>query len=242
MCTVTFIPVNDRCFITSNRDEKAARLKAIPPAVYADYKATLLYPKDAAANGTWIAMNQLGNAAVLLNGAFVKHDPEPPYRKSRGLIFLDIIAGAEPVDWFAEMNLYKIEPFTVAILQQGKLYECRWDGMRKHYQQLDEKQPHIWSSATLYPDEVISKRKQWFSKWVTDHPQPSQKDIFLFHQFAGDGDSHNDVLMNRDGHMLTVSITGIEVSSEKGAMHYLDLQEGSCTIRELNFETSPVIS
>jgi uncharacterized protein with NRDE domain len=241
MCTVTFIPVDDRCFITSNRDEKAARLKAIVPAVYTGYNATLLYPKDAAANGTWIAMNQLGNAAVLLNGAFVKHDSGPAYRKSRGLVLLDIIASTEPADWFIEINLFKIEPFTVVILQQGRLYECRWDGMRKHYQQLDEKQPHIWSSATLYPDDVISKRKQWFSKWLANHPQPSQKDIFSFHQFAGDGDIQNDVLMNRNGHMLTVSITGIEVNSEKGAMHYLDMQDGSSTIKELSFETSSVL-
>jgi len=242
MCTVTFVPQNNHYFLTSNRDEKAARPKAVAPAVYADYNTKLLYPKDAAANGSWIALNQLGNAAVLLNGAFVNHEPAPPYRKSRGLIFLDIIASAEPTDWFAEVNLYKIEPFTVVILQEGKLYECRWDGMRKHYQQLDEKQAHIWSSATLYPDDVISKRKQWFSKWLADYPQPSQKDIFLFHQFASDGDIQNDVLMNRDGHMLTVSITGIEVSSEKGKMQYLDLQDGSSTIKELSFETSSVLS
>jgi hypothetical protein len=241
MCTVTFIPVNDRYYITSSRDEKAARPKAIAPAVYADYKATLLYPRDAAANGTWIAMNQLGNAAVLLNGAFVKHDPEPPYRKSRGLVFLDIIASNEPMDWFAEINLYKIEPFTVVILQEGRLRECRWDGMKKHYQQLDRKQPHIWSSATLYPGDVISKREQWFTKWLADHPQPSQKDIFSFHQFAGDGDIHNDIMMNRNGHMLTVSITGIEISSEKGVMHYMDMQDGTSISKELSFQTSSVI-
>ena len=242
MCTVTFIPQKGRCFITSSRDEKAARPTAIAPAVYADYNATLLYPKDAAAHGTWIAMNQSGNAAVLLNGAFVKHEPEPPYRKSRGLIFLDIIASDEPMDWFAEINLYKIEPFTVVILLGEQLYECRWDGTKKHYRHLDGKLPHIWSSATLYPDEVISKRKHWFNQWLADHPQPSQKDIFSFHQFAGDGDSYNDVLMNRDGHMLTVSITGIEMSNEKGVMHYLDLQDGSSTSKELSFQTSSVIS
>ena len=187
-------------------------------------------------------MNQCGNAAVLLNGAFAKHEQEPPYRKSRGLIFLDIIASAEPMDWLAEINLYKIEPFTVVMLQETQLYECRWDGTKKNYRQLDEKLPHIWSSATLYPEEVISKRKQWFNQWLADHPQPSQKDIFSFHQFAGDGDRYNDVLMNRDGHMLTVSITSIEISSDKGVMHYMDLQDGISTSKELSFQTSSVIS
>ena len=241
MCTVTFIPQKDRCFITSSRDEKAVRSKAHVPAVYADYIATLLYPKDAAANGTWIAVNQSGNAAVLLNGAFVKHDPEPPYRKSRGLIFLDIIGSNEPMDCFAEINLYKIEPFTVVILRQGSLYECRWDGEKKYCQQLDEKQPHIWSSATLYTHEAVSKRRQWFNQWMGEHSQPSQKDIFSFHHFAGDGDQYNDILMNRDGDMLTVSITAIEINNEKGMMHYMDLQDGKSISKELYFETSPVI-
>ena len=242
MCTVTFIPGKDHSFLTSNRDEKAARPKAVAPEIYADYNATLLYPKDAAANGTWVAINQTGNAAVLLNGGFIKHEPKPPYRKSRGLVFLDIISSADPKDGFIEMNLYKIEPFTVVLLQDDQLFECRWDGTKKYYQQLDEKQPHIWSSATLYPDEVINKRKQWFSQWLADHPSPSQKDIFSFHQFAGDGDAQNDVLMNRDGQMLTVSITGVEISRYKAAMQYWDLQDGKCVVKELNFETLPVIS
>ncbi len=242
MCTVTFMPQKDRCFITSSRDEKAVRSKALVPAVYSDYSATLLYPKDATANGTWIAMNQSGNAAVLLNGAFVKHDPEPPYRKSRGLIFLDIISSNEPVGCFAEIDLYKIEPFTVVILQESSLYVCRWDGEKKYCQQLDEKQPHIWSSATLYTHEAVSKRTHWFNQWLEEHMQPSQHDIFSFHQFAGDGDQCNDVLMNRDRDMLTVSITAIEMNNEKGMMHYMDMQDGTSISKELYLKTSPVIS
>lgn len=240
MCTVTFVPLKDRSFITSNRDEKAVRPKAIAPAVYAGHQATLLYPKDAAANGTWIAMNQNGHAAVLLNGAFVKHEPEYPYRRSRGLVFLDIIAATEPVDWFAEMNLYKIEPFTIIIFLEGKLYECRWDGAKKHYLRLQENQQHIWSSATLYPDEVIAKRKQWFSQWQDRYPNPAQEDIFSFHRFAGDGNKENDVLMNRDDEMLTVSITGMEINAEKGIMRYLDLSDGRTVSGELSFAESAV--
>lgn len=240
MCTVTFVPVKDRCFITSSRDEKATRPRAIAPVIYEGYQATLLYPKDAAANGTWIAMNQNGNAAVLLNGAFVKHEPEYPYRKSRGLVLLDIVAAAEPVDWFAEMNLYKIEPFTIVIFHEGQLFECRWDGTKKYYLQLQETKPHIWSSATLYPDDVIAKRREWFDQWLADKSEPAVEDIFSFHQFAGEGDKENDVLMNRDGQMLTVSITGIEMNAEKGAMHYLDLQEGKTVSKELSFAASTV--
>ena len=70
MCTVTFIPGKDRYFITSNRDEKMLRKPAIAPQPYVINGNTLVYPRDADAGGTWIAMNENGNAAVLLNGAF----------------------------------------------------------------------------------------------------------------------------------------------------------------------------
>ena len=92
MCTVSLIPGRESFFLTSNRDEKKIRRQAIPPAIYQYKGARLLYPRDADADGTWIAINQNGNAAVLLNGAFVKHKPRPPYNRSRGLVLLDIIA------------------------------------------------------------------------------------------------------------------------------------------------------
>ena len=34
MCTVTFIPTNEKYFITVNRDEKNTRRRAMVPAVY----------------------------------------------------------------------------------------------------------------------------------------------------------------------------------------------------------------
>src|SRR3954465_10304679 len=96
MCTVTFIPVKDKVYITSNRDEKVVRKQALQPAEYYRKGAKLLFPKDPDAGGTWIALHENGNAVVLLNGAFEKHKPNPPYLRSRGIVMLDIIAEARP--------------------------------------------------------------------------------------------------------------------------------------------------
>jgi uncharacterized protein with NRDE domain len=52
----------------------------------------LFFPKDTDAGGTWIVMKENGDAAVLLNGAFINHTAEPPYRLSRGIILLDIFS------------------------------------------------------------------------------------------------------------------------------------------------------
>ena len=91
MCTVTFIPAKDRIYLTSNRDEKHWRTAALPPAAYEFDSGKMLFPKDGDAGGTWVAAHENGNAIVFLNGGLVAHVPNPPYRKSRGLILLDLL-------------------------------------------------------------------------------------------------------------------------------------------------------
>lgn len=235
MCTVSFIPVKDKIFLTSNRDEKQLRKPALLPAFYYGNGSGLLYPKDATAGGSWISLQQNGHAAVLLNGAFTKHVSQPPYRLSRGIVFLDIIGAARPSYAFTRINLHNIEPFTLIIFENNCLYECRWDGQQKYCRQLQNYRPHIWSSATLYTPEVVAKREEWFIKWLDKNPTPTQEDILQFHQFTGDGDVNNDLVMNRDGKMLTVSVTGIELSKNRGNMHYIDLQTNTHTKQQFTF-------
>ncbi len=102
MCTVTFVRTKDSFFITSSRDVKVQRRQALPPKMYQREEAMLLYPKDADAGGTWIALLDNLNAAVLLNGAFENHQPQPPYKRSRGLILIDILAAPSPLEHFVQ--------------------------------------------------------------------------------------------------------------------------------------------
>ncbi len=237
MCTVTFIPVKDGFFITSNRDEKKQRTRALPPATYQLDNIDLLFPRDADAGGTWIAVRDHANAAVLLNGAFVFHFSKPPYRRSRGLILLDILTAPDPVNFFIAMNLKNIEPFTLILFQDAKLFECRWDGEQKHCSEPAVNKSHIWSSATLYNEAIHKKRETWFKDWLIRQDEPTQEDIFNFHQFAGDGDVQNDIRMNREGNLFTVSITGIHLGKHNAVMSYLDLKDGS----RYNNETAKAI-
>ena len=237
MCTVTFIPVKDKIFITSNRDEKHVRKPAIPPAIYSDNDSRIIYPKDADAGGTWIAMNENGNAAVLLNGGFIKHISQPPYRKSRGVIFLEIILAITPVRHFMELDLTNIESFTMIIFN-GCLYECRWTGTTKYCKELEKQLPYIWSSATLYDEAVVKKREQWFAEFLNKVTQPSSGDIFNFHQFTGDGDEQNDLRMNRSGLLSTVSITGIIMEYQHCTFRYLDLKNNSIHDTEMRLKAA----
>jgi hypothetical protein len=224
MCTVTFIPTDGKVFLVSNRDEKHSRADALSPMVYAASSGKLLYPKDGEAGGTWIALHESGNAAVLLNGGWEIHTPDPPYRKSRGLILLDLIQAGSPVSSFLSIDLLNIEPFTVVCLDNGKLWEGVWDGKNRHLSGKDETRPHIWSSVTLYDADIRARREGWFREWLIKYNDPLLKDILDFHQFTGDGDKQNDLLMNRNDHLYTVSITGMEIGKNKGKMLYNDLR------------------
>jgi hypothetical protein len=238
MCTVTFIPVKDRIFLTSNRDEKNWRSAASPPAVYEFSTGRMLFPKDGNAGGTWIAAHESGNVIVFLNGGWKAHTPSPPYRKSRGLILLDLADHSTPYNGFIAINLNNIEPFTAIIYDNQQLFECRWDGENKYTTQLDKTSSYIWSSCTLYSDGVISKRKAWFETWIAKHPTPTQEQILHFHQFTGDGDSHNDLLMNRDGKVFTVSVTSVDLSLAGVEMTYLDTRSKEQFSGQLLFESS----
>ncbi|MBI2731149.1 MAG: NRDE family protein [Sphingobacteriales bacterium] len=238
MCTVTYIPRKGKIFFTSNRDEKHSRADAIAPQVYTFNTGKICFPKDAHANGTWIALHENGNAMVLLNGGFKKHDPVYPYRKSRGIIFLEIMDSEWMLDTYKEISLENIEPFTLVMYRDGELYECRWDGKEKHITEKDISVPHIWSSVTLYNDETIAERSNWFEKFIQENPEPTQEAIFHFHHFGGTGDAENDIRMNRDGFLYTVSITGIERTNNKAFLKYIDLKNEQSYTSSFIFSSS----
>jgi hypothetical protein len=240
MCTVTFIPSKENIILTSNRDEKHWRLPAHPPAKHAMETGNILFPKDGDAGGTWFGVHENGNALIFLNGGFVKHEPAPPYRKSRGLILLDMLDTNSPWFTFLSMDLHNIEPFTAIGWEENFLFECRWDGVQKYARQLDTTRQYIWSSATLYSDEIIEKRRKWFGDWLLKNPSPSQDDILHFHQFTGDGDSHNDLRMNRDGKVFTVSVTSVAIQQEKADLRYIDLKNDIDTRGEIVFTNTSV--
>ncbi|HEV3250513.1 MAG TPA: NRDE family protein [Puia sp.] len=240
MCTVTFIPAGKKIFISSNRDEKKARSQALVSSLYTMKTGKVLFPKDTDGGGTWFALNENGNVVVFLNGGRVHHISMPPYRKSRGLILLDLVDSQTPFADFLSIDLNNIEPFTAIIWDDKRLFECCWDGFEKYHDQLAPLQPHIWSSVTLYEEKISSKRKKWFSDWMRENPLPSTKDILHFHQFTGEGDSRNDLLMNRDGLVCTVSITSLELTEKTGFLTYLDIKSQQSWLHRMPFTKTAV--
>jgi hypothetical protein len=238
MCTVTFVPAGNAFHFTSSRDEHASRPNAVVPSVYEMNNHKLLYPRDSLAGGTWIVASEAGYVGVLLNGAIKPHHPQPPYRQSRGMILLDLISNPSPADSFEEMNFKGIEPFTIILFQDRQLYAAKWDGEMKWIESLNAHKPQIWSSVTLYDNEIIHKRESWFNRWRETVQYPGTLDIIHFHQHGGDGNPWNDILMNRDNQVFTNSISSIRLSTEALSFRYIDFRSGKSAESILPLEKS----
>ncbi|MDF0715619.1 NRDE family protein [Muricauda sp. 334s03] len=221
MCTVSFISSGGKRVITSNRDEHISRPLALRPQEETIGSVKVLFPKDPKAGGTWFALNEYGSVAVLLNGGFVNHVPKGNYARSRGLVLLDVVASEQPYDLLQEMQLLNIEPFTL-ILFNGKLLEFRWDGHQKYFRPLDATKSHIWSSATLYKDEVIEHRRKLFQKFMDGNSQISTGGVVDFHSNNHD-DFENGFIIDRDSGLKTFSVTQAVLDDEEIVMRHLDL-------------------
>ncbi len=229
MCTVTFLPAkNNGYFLTSNRDESALRKKANPPRKFNISEQPVFFPKDLEAGGTWIATGLNGFTLCLLNGAHEPHERKLPYRTSRGLVVLDFFRFKNINHFIDNYSLEGIEPFTLIIVdsrKQLKVSEFIWDANTVELNEADPEQPRVWSSVTLYDREVIDERRKWFKEWLARNPAPDLDAIMHFHEFGGTGNQVNDLVMNREGKLFTVSITSIKKSEEGIYMKYKDLPE-----------------
>lgn len=227
MCTVTYVPQGRDSFIlTSNRDEQPSR-SPLQVTLTEQYGLHLIYPRDNGAGGTWIAASSDNRLVCVLNGAFEAHVKQGPYKRSRGLVALDFFRYRHACNFVDAYDFHGIEPFTMVIYDQGKLAEFRWDGDAKHLEMLDPAQPYIWSSATLYDTTAREKRQQWFDEWRNNREVACAEDILHFHRHAGEGDPWNDVVMNRNGKVQTVSITTVSKTPNCVQMQYHDLLRGN---------------
>lgn len=232
MCTVSFVRCNDKTIITSNRDEQVLRPNAIEPKNYLINNKNVIFPKDKKEGGTWYVVDEASNLIVLLNGADEKHVPKENYRKSRGLIVLELIGGNSPIEFWETIDLENIQPFTIVLFENQRLYQLQWNETKKSTIELDINQSHIWSSTTLYSKEVREKRKDWFYNFLDTKPQVDENEMFNFHRYTEEKNLENGLIINRNNFLKTLSITQTVIENNKVEIHYVDL------ISEKEFSTT----
>lgn len=234
MCTVTLVPLENNDFVLiSNRDEAPSRISSAPE--FYDYKnAQLLYPKDLDSGGTWIGLSDQKRLICLLNGGFKIHERQEKYRLSRGVVVKDFLSCNDLKEAIQNYNLKDIEPFTMILVdwnKELKFYELVWDGKKRHLRTL-KNEPHIWSSSTLYNEDMRMERKQWF-KDFKNTTELNPDSLFRFHQSAGKGNLDYGVIMDRD-FVKTTSITQVVKNNDTVVMCYEDLSTNNHAVKFLN--------
>jgi uncharacterized protein with NRDE domain len=234
MCTVSYISKGKNQFIlTSNRDENAARSPHNITRVEKN-GVELLFPRDHGAGGSWIVVSNTNKVICILNGAYVKHPHQPPYRLSRGLMALDFFQMRDAKTFFDTFEFEGMESFTMVTYDDGDLWDVRWDGKKIHTTLLNPDGNYIWASATLYDEEAKEKRQKWFAEWQENRTDYSLESIYKFHRYTGEGDIWNDLVMNRLGFVQTVSITQVIKEEESIDMQYNDLLRDKQSISKLS--------
>ena len=223
MCTLTFVPVSSSSYIfTSNRDERKSRSSAFAPTIHKQNGIKFLAPIDGEALGTWLGASEQGRVVCLLNGGFQSHIPTPPYKHSRGKVVLDALVTSDYKHYLDTYDFNNIEPFTLIVVENRTtlhLSEFVWDGKRKYFKELDNEQPYIWSSSTLYTDIQKDIRSQQYFNWLEDKCNEAQ-DILAIHE-ALDLDESFGLSMQRPQY-CTVSTTQLEVDHLSVSMLYHD--------------------
>ncbi len=229
MCTVSFYKNNKEVIITSNRDEKISRPLALVPSAEHYMGVPLFYPKDPQAGGSWFVVNKHADTFVLLNGAETKHNPTPPYEKSRGLILLELAASTNFLDAWNNIPLNRIEPFTIVAYVKQNLYQLRWNASAKECISLNTLNPSIWSSSTLYEPIVQKQREQWFMEFnASKQGVIYADDAIHFHTQTHTHDAVNGLLINRGGTM-SKSVTQVVIQTDAFVFTHIDLIQNTRT-------------
>jgi hypothetical protein len=235
MCTVTYLPKRDGGFVlTHNRDEAPGRSTR-----HLTRDKDLVFPRDGGAGGTWIGAHRNGLTACVLNGAFVKHRHEPPYRRSRGLVLLDFLASHNPFSWWETCDLAGIEPFTLLFFTGTTIGEARWDGAQKHLRLPNPAEVHFWCSSTLYPPDMQQRRETVFRRWLDalGH-RPGPAEVWRLHHEGSVGDPENDYVMNRDNRVRTVCIAQVVFGKKQVRFLYEELLHGARDEKRLLLKSS----
>ncbi|WP_299712263.1 NRDE family protein [uncultured Tenacibaculum sp.] len=223
MCTVTYLPLGNNDFmLTSNRDEDPKR-KTTEPKKYIEEEVELFYPKDSLAGGTWIGLSDKNRLVCLLNGGFENHTKKTKYRHSRGIIVKQLLTSDDAVKYVEDLDLTDIEPFTIVLVDWNNLlaaYELVWTGEEKAFKKLSQ-EPHVWSSSTLYTEEMKQLRRDWFSNWLNEREKFTQESVLAFH-LDDSKDPEVSPKMKRF-FVETVSVTSVVKKEESVTMDYHDL-------------------
>ncbi|MBL6658221.1 MAG: NRDE family protein [Flavobacteriales bacterium] len=230
MCTVSYIPRNNDFILTSSRDESVNRPTSTPKKRMLN-KESLIFPKDSKSGGTWIASSK-SRILCLLNGKINK-TVNALTKISRGQILLDNFKFLNTKDFLKQIPLKYVEPFILLQVDFEKnthIQEFNWNGEKLTVRSLDNTIPHLWTSTSLYSNEVKQKRHDLLLDWETKNQGNNPID---FHLDLKENNSELFEIKKKKSDILTTSITSVEIKDKKVSFLYSDFISNKSTILKL---------
>ncbi len=235
MCTVSLIAWGDAVGasvsargmrVVCNRDESRMRPAARPPEIRrcGDFKTIM--PVDPLSDGTWIAVNEAGLVATLLN-IYQRPVSESSARdklgfRSRGTIVPAMMAHADAREaalLFEQLDPRLFPPFKLIAVDGDYLNEFTSDGCKIHRAGFSwDGRSLLYTTSSLGDEVVYSPRRELFDQLFADASDLcAAQDCFHRHQWPDR--PHVSVCMER-ADARTVSRTIVEVGSRTVSLGY----------------------
>tara|TARA_R100000027_G_scaffold29244_1_gene21287 strand:+ start:22794 stop:23525 length:732 start_codon:yes stop_codon:yes gene_type:complete len=221
-------------YVLFNRDEGKSRSEELPPKLFQPPDSpAYLAPVDPQSGGTWIAVNEYGLVASVLN-YYDAIDPTAPPRpgaeKSRGTLPPSAVAHKHPEDALEAIasltQSVRFDPFLLMVQSadgQGGLLS--WNGVELNRLVLPEVRLPLttssWKSA-----EITAYRRDLFHEVVT-HP-PALHQLLEFHGFyRADQPAFGPSMVREDAN--TRSLTMVRIGADRVSMrHQYFSPENAC--------------
>lgn len=212
MCIVSFYKEEDQILLTHSRDESIYRTTSTNIEKREWYGKTYYSPVDHEKNGSWIFYSEQYLACILNGGKIKPKELKPSYRRSRGLVLLDILKYNEVEEFIENEDLTGIAPFTILIhdRKNNKTFLLFWDEIQLDINDLSDETFIFRCSSTLYSFEKMKELENIFPKFNLSSPEI----IFKLHEQIKM--KPGDVALEK----ATTSITQIFANSSSINMKY----------------------
>jgi hypothetical protein len=213
--------------IACNRDESRSRPPALPPQIrrFGDRRAIL--PIDPVSDGTWIAVNDVGLAATLLNvfetpGRSNRVGPAGVPLASRGTIVPGLMSCStldEAVLALRALDPSNFPPFRVVVLDEHRYVQARSNGTTVEEVAIGSLDASLMVTSSGLGDSVVfGPRNDLFNEMVCKSGDPpALQDEFHRHRWPDR--PHLSVYMSR-AEACTVSFSVVEIQPSRVALTY----------------------
>lgn len=221
MCTLTRDATDARYELFFNRDERRTRPAAQKPTIQLRESVRFAAPIDTEGGGSWIAVNEFGLTACVLNGFEDGARLDPRICAiTRGSLPLEMMPCRTPTEArgrLAGVELERFRPFVLVVVGfRVPGWSAHWTGREIS---VEESIASPLISSSFCTEEVRSSRLAVFQALRIEIPQDTIERHLSFHRsHRPQRSAHSPCMHREDAH--TVSLTRVTVNADLCRLSY----------------------